>query len=127
MTSKLVRIEAPIKGVFNQMVNVGDEVIIMTTGWGSASLDKGKYLGYLECKGDYRQRAQVEIEQTGYKRFWNDTKEEFAHGGACEKALYSDSDYSTYLKKLQEQTHVIEYKYTRISTLKLNRIATLKV
>lgn len=124
MASKKVRIEAPIKGVFGETVNVGDKVMVMTTGWGNAYLNKGKYIGYVEGSGYYKQCAQVEIELTGHKRLWNDTKEEFKYGGAREKELYKD--YSTYGQKLQEQTHVIQYPYTRISTLKLNRIATLK-
>lgn len=124
MASKKVRIEAPIKGVFGETVNVGDKVMVMTTGWGNAYLNKGKYIGYVEGSGYYKQCAQIEIECTGYKRLWNDTKEEFDYRGNREKDLYKD--YSTYNQKLQEQTHVVEYKYTRISTLNLNRIATLK-
>lgn len=124
MASKLVRIEAPIKGALGNEVQVGDTVIVVTTGWGNVHCNRGKYLGYVESKGYYPKRAQVEIEHTGYKRLWNDTKEEFDYRGAREQALYTD--YSTYGKKLQEQTHTVEYKYTRLSTLNLNRIATLK-
>lgn len=124
--SKLKRIEAPIKGALGNEVNVGDTVMVVTTGWGNTYCNRGKYLGYVEGTGYYKKRAQIEVEQTGYKRLWNDTKEEFTYGGAREKALYSDYPTPTYSKKLQEQTHVVEVKYTRISTLNLNRIATLK-
>lgn len=124
MASKLVRIEAPIKGVFGE-VQVGDTVMVVTTGYSHrASVSKGKYLGYIESKGYYKKRAQIEVEHTGYKRLWNDTGEEFDYRGEREKALYKD--YSTYSKNVQEQTHTVEYKYTRLSTLNLNRIATLK-
>ena len=117
MTSKLVRIEAPIKGVFNQMVNVGDEVIIMMTGCGSASLNKGKYLGYVECKGDYRKRAQVEIEYEVNQWFNPDG------------TLFDwKKDYS-YAKwpEVKKTLTIKPSKRIHISTLKLNRIATLKV
>ena len=124
MASKLVRIEAPIEGLFGETVNVGDTVMVVTTGWGNTYCGKGKYLGYIESTGYYSRRAQIEVEETGHKRLWNDTKEEFNWHGAREKALYAD--YATYSKNLQEQTHVVEHKYTRVSTLNLNRIATLK-
>ena len=124
MTSKLTRIEASIKGALGNEVNVGDTVMVVTTGWGNTYCARGKYLGYVEGTGYYKKRAQIEIECTGYKRLWNDTKEEFDYRGAREKALYSN--YATYSKNLQEQTHTVQYKYTRLSTLNLNRISTLK-
>lgn len=122
--SKAVRIEAPIKGALGNEVQVGDTVMVVTTGWGNTYCARGKYLGYVEGTGHYKKRAQIEVEHTGYKRLWNDTGEEFDYRGAREKSLYTD--YVTYSQKLQEQTHTVEYKYTRLSTLNLNRIATLK-
>jgi hypothetical protein len=123
--SKAVRILAPIKGALGNEVQVGDTVMVVTTGYSHRSTcSRGKYVGYIEGTGYYKKRAQIEIECTGYKRLWNDTKEEFTYGGAREKALYTD--YATYSKNLNEQTHIVEHKYTRISTLNLNRIATLK-
>lgn len=122
--SKLKRIEASIKGALGNEVQVGDTVMVVTTGWGNTYCQRGKYLGYVEGTGYYKKRAQIEIECTGYKRLWNDTNQEFTYGGEREKALYAN--YATYSKNLQEQTHTIEYKYTRITTLNLNRIATLK-
>lgn len=123
MASKLVRIEAPIKGALGNEVQVGDTVMVVTTGWGNVHCNRGKYLGYVEGTGYYKKRAQIEVEHTSYKRLWNDTNEEFDYRGAREKALYADSTYS---QKVQEQTHLVEFKYTRLSTLNLNRIATLK-
>lgn len=122
--SKLTRIEAPIKGALGNEVKPGDTVMVVTTGWGNTYCNRGKYLGYVEGKGYYKQRAQVEVEEKSYKRLWNDTNQEFTYGGEREKALYSD--YATYSKKLQELTHVITVPYKRIATLNLNRIATLK-
>lgn len=122
--SKAVRIEAPIKGALGNEVKVGDTVMVVTTGWGNTYCARGKYLGYVESKGYYKQRAQVEVEEKSYERRWNDTNEVFTYGGKRETALYTD--YATYSKKLQEQTHVVEVPYKRVATLNLNRIATLK-
>jgi hypothetical protein len=116
MTSKLVRIEAPIKGIFGENVNVGDEVMVMTTGWGNAYLRKGKYLGYVEGTGHYKQCAQVSIvlerrvqmKPDGTEFNWN--KDYNMHTWDAVRATLT-------IKK-------VPYEY--ITTLKLNRIATLK-
>lgn len=116
MASKLVRIEAPIKGVFGETVNVGDEVMVMTTGWGNAYLNKGKYLGYVEGSGYYKQCAQIAIETKRYTQIKPDGTE-----------FNWDKDY--HKDTWQEVKNTLtrkEIPYTRISTLKLNRIATLK-
>lgn len=122
--TKAVRIEAPIKGALGNEIQVGDTVMCVTTGWGNTYCARGKYLGYIEGKGYYKQRAQVEVEEKTYKRLWNDTKQEFMYNGEREKALYSN--YATYSKNLEEQTHIITVPYKRVTTLNLNRIATLK-
>lgn len=116
-------IEAPIKGAFGNNVNVGDTVMVVTTGYSHrVKVEKGTYKGYIE--GVNGQRARIETECTGYKRYWNDTGEEFKYRGTREKGL--PSHYVAYFKTLEEQTHLSEYKYTRKTTLNLNRIATLK-
>jgi hypothetical protein len=116
MASKLVRIEAPIKGVFGETVNVGDEVMVMTTGWGNAYLNKGKYLGYVEGKGYYKTCAQVAIETKRYVQLKPDGTE-FSW-----KKDYNSATWDEVRKTLTPS----QVPYTRISTLKLNRIATLK-
>jgi hypothetical protein len=55
-------IEAPIKGALGTEVNVGDTVMVVTTGYShNVSVKKGIYKGYI--KGSYYpQRARVEVE-----------------------------------------------------------------
>ena len=116
MASKLLRIEAPIKGVFGETVNVGDEVMVMTTGWGNAYLNKGKYLGYVESNGWYKQCAQIAIETKRYVQVKPD---------GTEFSWKKDYDSATW-KEVSKTLTRKEIPYTRISTLKLTRIATLK-
>lgn len=116
MASKLVRIEAPIKGVFGETVNVGDQVMVMTTGWGNAYLNKGTYLGYVEGNGYYKQCAQIAIETKRYVQLKPDGTE-FNWSKDYHKDTWQEVN-KTLTRK--------EIPYTRISTLKLNRIATLK-
>jgi hypothetical protein len=117
MAKKLVRIEAPIKGYFGEMVNVGDEVMVMTTGWGNAYLNKGKYIGYVEGNSYYYTRcAQIAIETKRYAQMKPDGTE-----FSWKKDFNSDT-WPEVSKTLVRK----EIPYTRITTLKLNRIATLK-
>ena len=116
MASKLVRIEAPIKGALGNEVNVGDTVMVVTTGWGNVHCSRGKYLGYVEGKGYYKQRAQVEIEYDSYVMYKPD---------GTEFDWRKDYNYATYNEVSKTLTRK-QVKCTRISTLNLNRIATLK-
>ena len=116
MASKLVRIEAPIKGVFGEEVNVGDKVMVMTTGWGNAYLNKGKYLGYVESTGYYKQRAQIEVEYDIFVHIKPD---------GTEFDWKKDYNYNTW-KEVQPTLTTKKVKRTRLTTLNLNRIATLK-
>ena len=122
--SKAVRIEAPIQGALGNEVNVGDTVMVVTTGWGNTRCNKGKYLGYIESKGSYPKRAQIEVQETSYVRYWNDGAK-FTYGGERERAMYSNPSRD-YYKILSEETTVRGEPYTRVTTLNLNRIATLK-
>jgi len=116
MAKKLVRIEAPIKGIFGETVNVGDEVMVMTTCWGNAYLNKGKYLGYVEGTGYYKQCAQIAIQSNRSVQFKPDGTEFNWNKD------YSRDTWAEVSKTLVRR----EIPYTRIATLKLNRIATLK-
>lgn len=116
MASKLVRIEAPIKGIFGETVNVGDEVMVMTTGWGNAYLNKGKYIGYVEGTGYYKQCAQIAVETKRYVQMKPD---------GTEFNWNKDYHRDTWQEVSKSLTRK-EIPYTRITTLKLNRIATLK-
>lgn len=121
--SKAVRIEAPIKGALGNEIQVGDTVMCVTTGWGNTYCTKGKYLGYIEGKGYYKQRAQVEVEEQTYQRLWNDTKQPVSYSDKRWEELRALPDY---YRAYEKETHVITVPYKRVTTLNLNRIATLK-
>jgi hypothetical protein len=117
MASKLVRIEAPITGVFGEEVQVGDPVMIVTTGYSHrVSVTKGKYLGYIEGSGYYSPRAQVAVESKRTIQMKPDGTE-FNWGKDYHKDTWHEVS-KTLTRK--------EVDYTYITTLKLNRIATLK-
>lgn len=128
---KAVRIEAPIEGALKNTINVGDTVMCVTTGYShNVSVRKGKYLGYINGTGYYKKRAQVEVESLTYTRMWKDTNTEYAWNGQREKdfrAQYeTQKDYwSAYSKALEEATYIKEEPYTWVTTLNLNRIATI--
>lgn len=123
--TKATLIQAPIEGALGNEVNVGDSVMVVTTGWGNTHCNKGKYLGYVESTGYYKKRAKVEVQETAYVRYWNDTNQKFQYSGDRERAMYSNPSLD-YYKMLEEQTTVRQEPYTRVTTLNLNRIATLK-
>lgn len=113
--SKAILIEAPIKGALGNEVQVGDTVMVVTTGWGNTYCTRGKYLGYVEGKGHYKQRARVAVEQT--KTHWVNQD-----GTAYDWKTY---DYRTW-DQVRQTLKTEVYTTTRITTLNLNRIATLK-
>lgn len=117
MASKLVRIEAPITGVFGETVNVGDEVMVVTTGYSHrVHVAKGKYLGYVESAGYYKQRAQIAVETKRHVQIKPD---------GTEFNWNKDYHRDTWQEVSKTLTRK-EITYTRITTLCLNRIATLK-
>ncbi len=114
--AKAKLIQAPMKGVFGETVNVGDKVMAVTTSWGNAYVAKGTYIGYIEGSGYYKQCAQIESERErrvlvkpdGTPFNW--------------KKDYNGATWSEVQPTLTYKTE----KYIRTSTLKLNRIATIK-
>lgn len=121
--TKATLIEAPIKGALGTEVQVGDTVMVVTTGWGNTNCTKGKYIGYVEGKGYYKHRAKVEVQEKAYVRYWKDTGVKFHYSGERERNMMSGSAYYDILRN---ETVVKEEPYTRVTTLNLNRIATLK-
>ena len=112
---KAVRIEAPIQGALGNEVNVGDTVMVVSTGWGNTYVRKGKYLGYINGSGYYKQRAQIEIESKRHIRVKPD---------GTEFNWTTEYDRNTW----PEVSKTLVYKevpYTYVTTLNLNRIATL--
>lgn len=113
--TKPVRIEAPIKGALGNEIQVGDTVMVVTTGWGNTHCAKGKYIGYVEGKGYYKKRAQVEVQEKSHRWVHQD-------GTPFDWKTYDYRTWEEVRKTLKQEEH----HYTRVTTLNLNRMATLK-
>ena len=113
-------IQDSIKGVFGEQVNVGDQVMVVTTGYShNVSVRKGIYKGYIESTAGYHRgykRAKVEINTTRHIRVKPDGTE-FDWGKDYNSATWNDVS-----KTLTNK----EVPYTYMTTLQLNRIATIK-
>lgn len=115
MSKPLPIIAEPVIGIFGETVNVNDTVMCLTTSK-SASLYKGKYLGFIRGSGRYAIRAKVEINSTRSAYFKHDgTQYDW-------RKDYDSKTYSDVCKTLV----VKEISYTYVKTLNLNRIITLK-
>ena len=111
-------IQAPIKGALGTEIQVGDTVMVVTTGYShNVSVKKGKYVGYIESSGYYyKQRARVEVEETrsfqvkpdGTEFIWSKD--------------YNSATWDTVKGTLTRKTEPC----IRKATLNLNRIATIK-
>lgn len=108
-------IAAPIKGALGDDVNVGDTVMVVTTGYSHrVSVNKGKYVGYIQSSG--QQRARIEVESTR-------TFQVKADG--TEFSWSKDYDSATWADVRPTLTYKTE-PCIRKSTLQLNRIAAIK-
>lgn len=111
-------IQKPITGVFKEDVQVGDKVMVVTTGRSHVNVRQGFYLGYTEGTkwGRAVQKAVIEIHSTRSTRFKPDGKE---------FDWSKDYDSKTWN---QVQTTLItkEVPFVHRTTLQLNRIATIK-
>ena len=110
-------IQAPIKGEFDD-VQVGDKVMVVTRGRGSVGVKKGTYIGYIEGTryGQIHKRAVVEIEFTRHAQMKPD-------GTLFDwRKDYNSATYDQIKNTLKN----VQIPAVRRTTLKLNRIATLK-
>jgi hypothetical protein len=111
MRKKAVRVEGPSPGLFGSVVNVGDEVAVVTTCTGVTNVQRGKYLGYIQSSGN----AQVEVETVlslmtlpdGTKFNWN--------------KHYNPATWDDVRKTVTHKT----IQATRITTLQRNRMVLL--
>ena len=65
-------LETPFVNEFNQTINVGDEVIVVTMSTKCLGINKGTYLGITDSK-----RVQVKVPTYGYKWYLKETNEPF--------------------------------------------------
>jgi len=112
-------IAAPIEGPLKNVINVGDTVMVVTTGYSHrVSVNKGKYVGYIESQSYYgkTKRARIEVEeQRSYQVKPDGTRFDW------------NKDYNQATWKEVQQTLTRRYEpYIRKATLNLNRIVTIK-
>ena len=107
-----------IEGIGGTTVNVGDRVVYVTKGGSSIGTGFAKYLGYIEGTdyGNTVKRAVLEVESTRYANFKPDGTE------FNWKKDYNSATYDQ-IKGTLTSRKVI---YTRRTSLKLNRIASVK-
>lgn len=110
-------IQSAIKGEFDD-VQVGDKVMVVTRGRGSIGVKKGTYIGYIEGSryGTTVKKAVVEVEASRFAMFKPD---------GTEFNWRTDYDSATY-ESIKGTLQNRQITYTRRTTLKLNRMATLK-
>ena len=117
MSSKAVLIEEPIEGACGVMVNVGDEVMVVTTGYSNrVSITKGVYKGYIEGTGWYKKRARVEVAYT--RSVW--------HNPDGTPFNWKDYNYSTFETVVKPTLVMKEVSGTHPTTLNLNRMVPIK-
>ena len=107
-------IEAPIKGALGTEVNVGDTVMVVTTGYSHrVSVRKGIYRGYIE--GKYNKRARIETEAQ---------RNVYVNPDGTDFNWNKDYDSQTWTTVRPTLTTRVE-KYIVKTTLNRNRIATI--
>jgi hypothetical protein len=112
-------IEAPIEGVFGEQVQVGDQVMVVTTGYShNVSVRKGIYKGYVDTGMGWRKskKAKIEINTTRHIQVKPDGTE------FNWRTDYNQATWDTVKNTLVSK----EVPYTYMTTLQLNRIATIK-
>jgi hypothetical protein len=110
-------IAAPITGVFGDEINVGDTVMLVSTGYSHrVNVKKGKYVGYIQSTGNYPRRARIEVESTRSFQVKPD---------GTEFNWSKDYDSATWATVKDTLVRRVEPCIVK-STLNLNRIAKIK-
>jgi hypothetical protein len=112
-------IQDSIDGIFGEKVNVGDQVMVVTTGYSHrVNVRKGIYKGYVDTGMGWRKskKAKIEINTTRSIQVKPDGNE------FCWNKDYDSATWQTVKDTLVRK----EVPYTYMTTLQLNRIATIK-
>jgi hypothetical protein len=112
-------IQDSIQGVFGEQVQVGDQVMVVTTGYSHrVNVRKGIYKGYVDTGMGWRKskKAKIEINTTRSIQVKPDGTE------FNWKTDYNQATWDTVKNTLVRK----EVPYTYMTTLQLNRIATIK-
>lgn len=115
MTAKQNIIEKPFTNDFGT-VNVGDTVMLVTTGYShNVHVKKGTYLGYIESTNSWNQKTEQKV-----KVAVQESTSEWYFKGSEKKWTWRDGPFEKDKLELRSEP------YTRITTLQLNRIAPIK-
>ena len=118
--AKATIIQAPIKGVFGEEVQVGDQVMVVATGYSHrVTVRKGIYKGYIESQQGWskgHKKAKIEI---------NTTRNIQVKPDGSEFIWRKDYDSATW-QTVKDTLVRKEVPYTYETTLQLNRIASIK-
>ena len=116
MATKKPIIEQPFTNEFGT-INVGDTVMVVTTGYSHrVSVNKGRYLGYIESQGWRGQtEKKVKLEVQSYRNVWY-------YKGTDTEWKWNYSNYH----QVKDQLETRQVPYFRKTTLQLNRIAPIK-
>lgn len=107
----------PVTGALDTTINPGDEVMVVRSGYSNnVHCDKGIYIGYIVSEPTGNLRARVQMEKPHYSWHFPDGRE------FDWRTDYNRDTYDEVKKTLVHR----ESTRTFISTLWLNRIATLK-
>jgi hypothetical protein len=110
-------IAAPIEGALKNTINVGDTVMVVTTGYSHrVSVSKGKYVGYIQGSGYYDKRARIEVE----------TERSFQVKPDGTEFSWSKDYNSATWEQVKSTLTWKKEPYIRKTTLNLNRIAAIK-
>jgi hypothetical protein len=114
--AKATVIQAPLLGALDQEVNVGDTVMVVTTGYSRVGIRKGVYKGYIEGSGYYPKRARIEVQTTRTIQYKPDGT-----------PFNWSKDYDSNTWNDVRPTLVFKTEpYVHETTLNLNRIVSIK-
>lgn len=106
----------PVTGALGTTIQPGDEVMVVRSGYSNhVSCDKGTYIGYIVSEPTGQYRARVQMQKTRNEWFNKDGSQ----------FNWKDYDYRTW-EDVKKTLTIREIQYEVITTLWLNRIATLK-
>ena len=113
----------PFTNDFGQVINPGDEVVVVTTCTGNTNTQKGKYVG---MRGKY---VQAEVPSNAWAYFYKDTGERAPYNFGAELwnsgLKYNTPEYTALREKIYGRVEYRKTGGTRITTLQYNRIYKL--
>ena len=119
----MMRNSVPFTNSFGQVINPGDEVVVVTHCTGSTNITKGKYLG---MRGESVQAEVPDRKWTWFVKGTDDRAPANFHGELYKSGLYYNTpEWKALRDKLYDPYEYRRAGGTRITTLIENRIYKL--